>query len=353
MFSQYKKGRGAQFNTANKFLSTRFVREHIEGIDLQEEIRYERQVFFEEPKKILSKNSSPDIPYDYSINPYQGCEHGCVYCYARNVHTYWGFSAGLDWETKIIAKKNAPQLLEKAFLSESWTPRMVALSGNTDPYQPLERQLKITRSLLKVFLKYRNPVGIVTKNSLVKRDLDLLIELAKHQLIKVMFSVTTLDEKLRRILEPRTAHAMKIMKTISQLAAAKIPVGVMVGPIIPSINDHEIDAILKTASQHGAMSANYTMARFNGDVEEIFADWLSKNFPDRFDKVWNKVKSLHGGKVSETRFGLRMHGEGKYAETLRSLFAASYKKYFSDKGMPELRTDLFRRKGIIPLFGQQ
>ncbi len=353
MDSGYKKGRGAQLNTANKFSSTSFVREFYEGIDLQEEIKFEQKVFLETPKNILSKNSSPDIPYNFSINPYQGCEHGCVYCYARNVHVFWGFSAGLDWETKIIAKKNAPQLLVKAFLSDSWKPQVVALSGNTDPYQPLERQMKITRSLLEVFLKYRNPVSVITKSSLIKRDIDLLKELAKYRLVKVMFSVTTLEEKLRRILEPRTTHAMKIMKTISDLAEADIPVGVMVGPIIPSINDHEIDTILKTAARHGAMAANYTMARFNGDVEDIFADWLRKNFPDRFDKVWNKVKSLHGGEVSDTRFGLRMHGEGKYAEAIRILFVASHKKYFPERGMLEFRIDLFRRKGMIPLLDPQ
>ena len=350
MNSEYHKGRGAQINPKNKFSSHEFVNDHIEGIDEDAGINHRRKVYFENPRNILSKNKSPDIPFTYSINPYQGCEHGCVYCYARNVHTYWGFSAGMDWETKIIAKKNAPELLERAFLRKSWIPETIVLSGNTDPYQPLEKKLKITHGLLKVFMKYHNPVGIITKNSLISRDIEILKYLAGLRLVRVYFSITTLDEKLRRKLEPRTANATNMLKTIKLFSDVGIHTGVMVGPIIPSINDHEIDSILKKSSEHGAISANYTLARFNGDVSAIFSDWLWKNFPERADKVWNKVKSMHGGQVNDSRFGKRMSGEGNYTELIKSIFQASKKKYFKPMEMPPLRTDLFRKGGNLNLF---
>lgn len=350
MIDGYQKGRGAQINPKNKYLSHEFVKEHIEGIDEDSTINHQRQVYIESPKKILSENKSPDIPFRYSINPYQGCEHGCAYCYARNVHAYWGFSAGMDWETKIIAKVNAPQLLEKVFLKKSWKPETIMLSGNTDPYQPLERKLKITHGLLKVFMKYHNPVGIITKNSLISRDIKILKYLAESNLTKIFFSITTLDEKLRRILEPRTANATKILKTMKLFSDTGINVGVMMGPIIPSINDHEIDSILKASAAHGAYSANYTLARFNGDVAKIFADWLIKNFPDRSNKVWNKVKSIHGGTVHDSRFGKRMSGEGHYSDIIKSIFRASRKKYFKDVEIAPLRTDLFRKGGNMNIF---
>ncbi len=350
MIDNYQKGRGAQINPKNKFLSHEFVREHAEGIDEDSTINHSRKVFLESPSEILSRNNSPDIPFTYSINPYQGCEHGCVYCYARNVHTYWGFSAGMDWETKIIAKKNAAQLLEKVFLRKNWKPETIMLSGNTDPYQPLEKKLKITRQLLSVFTKYHHPVGIITKNSLISRDLDLLKYLAKHQLVRVFFTITTLDDRLRRKLEPRTPHARKTLDTIELFSKEGIPAGVMMGPIIPSINDHEIDSILRNAADSGAITASYTLARFNGDVAEIFADWLQKNFPDRSSKVWNKVKSLHGGRVNDSRFVKRMQGEGNYAEILKSIFHALKNRYFEDIELPPLRRDLFRRRGNLNLF---
>lgn len=350
MNGDYQKGRGAQINTKNKFRSREVVIEHEEGIDEDSTINHARKVFVETPKTILSENNSPDIPFRYSINPYQGCEHGCIYCYARNVHPYWGFSAGMDWETKIIAKKNAPELLEKEFLKRSWKPETIMLSGNTDAYQPLEKQLKITQKLLHIFAKYHNPVSIITKNSLILRDIDLLKYLAENNLVRVMFSITTMDEKLRRIMEPRSANAMKMMQAIRQFSEAGIQVGVMMGPIIPSINDHEIDKILRTSADHGAQFANYTLARLNGDVAEIFADWLLKNFPDRSTKVWNKVKSLHGGTVSDSRFGKRMSGEGHYASAVKSVFRISRKKYFDDVELPALRTDIFRKGGNLNLF---
>lgn len=350
MISEYQKGRGAQINPTNKYLSHEFVREHVEGIDEDSTINHPRKVFLETPSKILSENKSPDIPFRYSINPYQGCEHGCVYCYARNVHPYWGFSAGMDWETKIIAKKNAAHLLEKVFLKRSWKPETIMLSGNTDPYQPLEQKLEITRNLLKVFVKYNHPVGIITKNSMIGRDKQLLMYLAERQLVRVFFSITTLDEKLRRIMEPRTSNATKTLKTMELLSRAGVEVAVMMGPIIPSINDHEIEDILSASANAGAKVASYTFARFNGDVAEIFADWLIKNYPDRAKKVWNKVKSLHGGVVSDSRFGKRMECEGNYAEVIKGVFRATRKKYFKEYELLPLRTDLFRKGGNMNLF---
>ncbi len=350
MIGEYRKGRGAQINPQNRFLSKEVVLLHSEGIDEEASANHKRKIYLETPKKILSKNTSPDIPFNYSINPYQGCEHGCVYCYARNVHTYWGFSAGMDWETNIIAKKNAAQLLEQTFLSKGWKPERIVMSGNTDPYQPIERKLRITRSLLEVFVKYRNPVGIITKNSLIERDIDLLKKLSEQDLVRVFFSITTLDEKLRRKLEPRSASATKILETIRKFSTQGIETGVMVAPIIPSINDHEIDDILKHSAAHGALYANYTLARFNGDISQIFYDWLRKNYPDRASKVWEKVKSFHGGKVNDSRFGKRMHGEGRYASIFKSIFNSLKKKYFNEVEMKPLRTDLFRRNGNLSLF---
>ena len=350
MNSDYLKGRGAQLNTRNKYLSQDVVYEHIEGLDEPQDTDHKRTIYIENAKIILSKNNSPDIPFNYSINPYQGCEHGCVYCYARNVHTYWGFSAGLDWETKIVAKKNAPQLLEKSFLQKSWKPEKIILSGNTDPYQPIEQKLKITRGLLGVFAKFRHPVGIITKNSLITRDIDLLKELAENHLVRVMFSITTLNEGLRRKLEPRSANAFKMLKAMKLLSGEGIETGVMMAPIIPSLNDHEIHDVLHAASDHGALMANYTLARFNGDVAIIFEDWLKKNFPDRAEKVWNKVCDLHRGKVSDSRFGARMRGEGQYAHLLRGIFNSARQKHFKSIELKPLRTDLFRTNGNYKLF---
>lgn len=350
MISGNEKGRGAQINPHNKYLAQKIVEEHIEGIDEKVSINHKRKVYVESSKKILSENKSPDIPFRYSINPYQGCEHGCAYCYARNVHSYWGFSAGMDWETKIIAKKNAAQLLEKVFLKKAWKPETIMLSGNTDPYQPLEQKLKITRSLLKIFAMYNNPVGIITKNSLISRDVDILKDLAAYHLVRVFFSITTLDEKLRRILEPRTANATKILAAMDLLSNSGIETGVMMGPIIPSINDNEIESILKAAANHGAKTANFTLARFNGDVAEIFANWLSRHFPERAQKVWSKVQHIHGGSVHDSRFGKRMSGEGNYASIIKSIFKAAKDKYFMEYEAKPLRKDLFRVGGNLNIF---
>ena len=321
--TSYFKGRGAQVNPNNKFLKNQYSQEYIEGLDdgfLQKE---KTEVIYTYPKTIINKVESTDIGLGYSLNPYQGCEHGCIYCYARNTHEYWGYSAGLDFERKIIVKKNTIELLEKTFSNKKWKPEPIMLSGNTDCYQPIERELEITRKILQTCLKYKHPVAIITKNALITRDLDILTELAKHNLVHVMISITGTDEKVRQLLGPRTATYKSRMTTVEALAKNNIPCGVMVAPIIPGINNHEIPDILEQAGNAGATSAGITIVRLNGAVEHIFKDWLVKNFPDRADKVWNQICECHGGKVSDTRKGVRMRGEGKIAESIMQLFKLS------------------------------
>lgn len=346
----YFKGRGAQIKTGNKFLKNEYVTDHIEGLDEPLLGAPQTQVFLESPKKIINKIESPDLHGMYSMNPYQGCEHGCIYCYARNTHEYYGFSAGLDFESKIIVKKNAPELLEKAILHPKWQPVPIMLSGNTDCYQPLERKFQITRRMLQVMGRYRHPVSIISKNSLITRDIDVLQDLAKDNLVHVMISITTLNEDLRRAMEPRTASGLKRLKVVEELSKANIPVGIMNAPLIPGLNHHEIPAILKAASEHGALTAGMTVVRLNGSIGKIFEDWLRKNFPDRFDKVWNQICALHGGNVNDSQFGRRMSGEGMYAEIIQQLFTAAKKKYFTGRKMPEYDLTKFRFKGNLSLF---
>jgi DNA repair photolyase len=347
---EYFKGRGAQIRSENKFLKAQYVSEHVEGLDEPLMSAPETQVFYEAPKKIVNKVTSPDLGMMYSTNPYQGCEHGCIYCYARNTHEYWGFSAGLDFESKIIVKKNAPQLLEKFILHPDWQAIPISVSGNTDCYQPLERKMEITRGMLKIFAQYRHPLGMITKNSLILRDLDLLTDLAKDNLVHVYISITTLNEDLRRVMEPRTASAMKRLQTVEQLAKAGVPVGVMNAPLIPGLNHHEIPQVLKAAADHGASAAGMTVVRLNGSIGKIFEDWLRKNFPDRFDKVWNQICSMHGGHVNDSEFGRRMSGEGNFAEMIHQLFRTSRNKYFAGRTMPPIDLTKFRKGGNLSLF---
>ncbi len=346
----YFRGRGAQIKTENKFLKAQYVTDHVEGLDEPLLAAPTTQVFYENPKKIVNKVTSPDLGMMYSMNPYQGCEHGCIYCYARNTHEYYGFSAGLDFESKIMVKKNAPQLLEKFLLHPDWQAVPISVSGNTDCYQPLERKFEITRNILKVFTRYRHPLGMITKNGLILRDLDLLRDLATDNLVHVYISITTLDEDLRRAMEPRTASAIKRLKTVETLAKAGVPVGIMNAPIIPGLNHHEIPQVLKAAADHGALGAGMTVVRLNGSIGKIFEDWLRKNFPDRFDKVWNQICTMHGGNVNDSQFGRRMVGEGNFAEAIHQLFAVSRKKFFAGKKMPPIDLTKFRKGGMLSLF---
>ena len=350
MDEEYIKGRGAQINPANRFLKQSYVAEHIEGIDEAQSGPGATQVFFESPKTIVNKVTSPDLGMMYSTNPYQGCEHGCIYCYARNTHEYWGFNAGLDFESKIIVKKEAPKLIEKFIMNPGWEAVPISVSGNTDCYQPLEREYELTRGILKVFAQYRHPVGMITKNALITRDIDLLQDLAQDNLVHVYISITTLNEDLRRRMEPRTASGAKRLQVIELLAKAGVPVGVMNAPVIPGLNHHEIPQILKAAAEHGASGAGMTVVRLNGAIGKTFEDWLRKNFPDRFEKVWNQICSLHGGQINDSRFGTRMTGEGNYAEIIHQLFRTSKKKYFGERKMPAIELTKFRKGGTLSLF---
>jgi DNA repair photolyase len=339
----YLKGRGAQINTRNRFEKTERVLQHFEAIDELPDLGGKTQFFEEHPKSVLNRNDSPDLPFTYSLNPYQGCEHGCTYCYARNVHQYWGYSAGIDFEQKIIVKPDAARVLRKHFESRSYVPESISLSGNTDCYQPAERKFKITRSLLEVFLECRHPVGIITKNGLILRDLDILGEMAKMNLVHVMISITTLDESLRLLMEPRTSTAQNRLRVVRALTDAGVPTGVMTAPIIPGLNSDEIPALVEQATAHGALAAGYTILRLNGSVKDIFHDWLYKNFPDAADKVWNQVSECHGGQVNDSRSGTRMRGEGKIAESIRQLFHLSVKKHLAGRKFPDYDYSGFRK----------
>ena len=346
------KGRGAQLNTRNKFLKREFVTEHLEGIDEEFEANPKTTYYIDSPKKIINKIESPDLRGMYSMNPYQGCEHGCIYCYARNTHTYYGFSAGIDFEQKIIVKVNAAKVLEEAFDKKTWVPNPIMLAGNTDIYQPAERKHKITRQLLEVFLKYRNPVSMITKNSLILRDIDLIKELASLDLVHVNVSITSLSEETRLALEPRTATAKQRLKVVSELSSAGIPVNVMIAPIIPSLTCHEIPEIMKHVADAGALSAAYTIVRLNGQIGEIFTDWIRKAYPDRAERVLHQIKDIHGGTLNDSQFGRRMSGEGKYAEAIALLFRIAKEKYLKGRIYPALSTEHFKRpeKGQLFLF---
>ncbi len=342
---EYIKGRGAQINTKNRFEKTERVLEHFEAIDELPGAPGKTEFFEEHPKSVMNRNDSPDLPFTYSINPYQGCEHGCSYCYARNVHQYWGYSAGIDFEQKIIVKPKAAEILRSQLQKKNYIPESVSLSGNTDCYQPAEKKFRITRSLLEVFLEFRHPVGIITKNALVLRDLDILSEMAKRNLVHVMISITTLDENLRSAMEPRTSTSANRLRTVQELTAAGIPVGVMTAPIIPGLNSDEIPSLVEEAANHGALKVGYTILRLNGSVQEIFHDWLFKNFPDAAEKVWNMVSECHGGQVNDSRAGVRMRGEGRIAESIRQLFHVSVRKHLAGREFPEYDYSAFRRVG--------
>ena len=357
MYSEdYIKGRGAQVNTHNRF----HEHSHETRDDFlnycakeEEEPSSSKTSFMETfPKTIVNKVASPDVGMGYSLNPYQGCEHGCIYCYARNSHEYWGYSAGLDFEQKILVKKNAVSLLETKLKSKSWKAEPIMLSGNTDCYQPVEKKLEITRSLLQTFLKYRHPVGIITKNALIQRDLDILEELAQDNLVHVNLSVTSLQEETRRILEPRTASIKKRLQTIEKFSAANIPVSVMMAPIIPSINSHEIMPLVKEVSERGALGVGYTIVRLNGSIGQIFTDWIKKTMPDRADKVLHQIEDLHGGSLNDSRFGTRMKGEGEFARQVAQQFKIAKSKYLKGRERPVLNCDLHEqfKDGQMKLF---
>ncbi|SEP76918.1 DNA repair photolyase [Hyunsoonleella jejuensis] len=338
------KGRGAQLNAPNRFfeLHHEMRDDFLEFCQKEGENHDNNKTQYLEafPKTIVNKVTSPDVGMQYSMNPYQGCEHGCVYCYARNTHEFWGYSAGLDFERRILVKKDAPKLLEQHLKKKNWKAQTIVMSGNTDCYQPAEQKFRITRQCLEVFLKYKHPVGIITKNSRILEDLDLLKALAEDHLIAVNISITSLSENTRRLLEPRTATTKKRLETVKVLTEHGIPVNVMLAPIIPSINSHEILPLAKAASEHGAVSIGHTIVRLNGAIGEIFTDWIKKSMPDRAEKVLRQIENCHGGTLKDSRYGARMRGEGKIAEQLNDLVKLARQKYFKNKGMPTLNCKL-------------
>src|SRR5467141_59922 len=306
-------GRGASWSPAN-----RFERLHVDLADIdvvdgepnaEERPRRQTQYFRDGTKSIITRNDSPDVGFETSLNPYRGCEHGCIYCYARPTHEYLGFSAGLDFESKIMVKMNAPELLRAELESPRWQPQTLVLSGVTDPYQPVERKLQITRSCLEVLAEFRNPVAIITKNHLVTRDIDILGELAACNAVAVNVSVTSLDPTLQRVLEPRTTSPQGRLYAIEQLRAAKIPVGVMVAPIIPGLTDHEVPKILDACAKAGAQFAGYTVIRLPWAVAPLFEHWLDEHFPERKEKVLSRIRHIRNGKINDPRWGFPTKGE--------------------------------------------
>lgn len=339
------KGRGAQKQVDNRFSENRheildeflnFCEREGEKADIDKTTYLE--VF---PKTFVNKVTSPDVGMEYSANPYQGCEHGCVYCYARNSHQYWGYGAGLDFERKILYKKNAPELLEKKITSKNWKGETIVFSGNTDCYQPLERKLEITRKCLEVMWKWKHPLGIITKNSLILRDLDILKEMAKLNLVKVNISITSLSEDTRRLLEPRTASIKQRLKTVEQLSKHGIPVRAMMAPIIPSLNSHEILPLVKRVAELGAQDVSYTIVRLNGQVAEVFEDWARKTIPDRADRILNQIAECHGGSLNDSQWSRRIKGSGTIGEQIKSTMALAKNRYMAGRKLPELDASHF------------
>lgn len=335
-----QKGRGSSINPPN-----RFDRLHYEPDPEAEPEQITRPTeYFRDPTRtLIASNDSPDVGFEKSINPYRGCEHGCVYCFARPFHEYLGLSSGLDFETKILVKEDAPELLRRELGLPSWTPQIIAISGVTDAYQPIERRLQLTRRCLEVLAECRNPVTIITKSHLVSRDVDLLGEMSQLDCAAVCLSVTTLDPSLARIMEPRASVPALRLEAIEKLTEAGVPVGVMVAPVIPAINDHEIPAILEAAAKAGARCAGYVMLRLPYQVKSIFETWLETHFPDRKEKVLGKIRELRGGNLYDSRWRLRQRGEGLLAEQTETLFRVSARKYGIDGSFPELSTEHFRR----------
>lgn len=319
------RGRGTATNLHNRFAPTVSVAED-DGWYQEVPPTQGTEVRIETAKTIITRNTSPDLPFDRSINPYRGCEHGCIYCYARPSHAYWDMSPGLDFETKLIAKSNAAQVLEQQLSKPGYVCAPINLGSNTDPYQPIEREYQITRQTLEVLLRYRHPVTIVTKGSLILRDLDLLTELARQRLVAVMISLTSLDDELKRILEPRAAAPKARLRAIRVMREAGIPVGVLCSPMIPMINDSELESLLAEAHAAGAQSAAYMMLRLPLEVAPLFEEWLAAHYPQRAAHVMSLVRQVRGGEVYDSRFGVRMRGEGPFADLLAQRFAKAIKR---------------------------
>ena len=332
-------GRGAQRNPANRYERLRYD----ELPDPEDELRTE--LIPTHPKTILNEITSPDLGPGYGLNAYQGCEHGCVYCFARTTHQYWGYSAGLDFERKILYKATAPDLLRAALRRKSHKELPVMMSGNTDSYQPAERQLGITRRCTEVLLEHRHPFGIITKNSLLLRDLDLLAEAARLRLVRVCLSITTLDEDVRRILEPRTASIAQRFRALEALSAAGVPTMVNIAPVIPGLTDHELIGIARRAADAGARKIGYSIVRLNDEVADVFVDWAHRALPDRANRILNRIRDCRGGQLGERRFGVRHRGEGETATLIRQQFELARRRFFpAEPDWPDYDFSHFRRR---------
>ncbi|MFC6672134.1 PA0069 family radical SAM protein [Marinobacterium aestuariivivens] len=343
------KGRGALSNPANRFAPTRSDLEPVD--DGEVPARIATVQIEERPKTIISRNQSPDVPFEQSINPYRGCEHGCIYCFARPSHAYWDLSPGLDFETHIICKEGAAERLEQELRAKHYRCRPITLGANTDPYQPLEQQRRITRELLEVLVRFRHPFSIITKGALITRDLDILAEMAQQQLCSVMISMTTLDPELKRTLEPRAAGPRTRLDAIHQLSAAGVPVGVLVAPLIPMINDRELESILEASAAAGARSAGFVFLRLPREVKDLFREWLDCHYPERAEHVMSLIRQSRNGRENDSRFGNRMRGEGVFAEMIAQRFRVALKRHGLQPRLGiELRTDLFE---VPPQAGDQ
>ena len=340
------KGRGAQIRTANPYLSVNMEPDWEHVANDQDYLDNERRpatVYLpDQSQTIVAENDSPDINFRYSVNPYRGCAHGCSYCYARPTHEFFGLSAGLDFETKVFVKERAPELFRDFLSRPNWKPQPIAFSGVTDPYQPIERKLRLTRGCLEVAAEFHQPVGIVTKNALVTRDIEVLQELARHRQVHVALSLTTLDEKLARSMEPRTSSPQARLRAIEQLSKAGIPTLAMVAPVIPGLNDSEIPAILRAARDVGAEGATYVLLRLPTTVGTVFFDWLEKTLPNQAEKIRNRIRSTRNGRVNSAKFGQRMTGTGAIAEQIRDTFQFFAKRYGLAKPLPALNCSAFK-----------
>jgi DNA repair photolyase len=345
------RGRGTEHNPTNRFERLAVLRDEDMELPECEQIQPRTHFLRDSSKSVIAYNSSPDVGFATSLNPYRGCEHGCIYCYARPTHEYLGFSAGLDFETRIMVKEDAPDLLRAEMSKKNWVPQTVAIGGVTDPYQPVERTLQITRGCLKVLAHFRNPVAIITKNHLVTRDIDILRDLAACNAAAVNVSVTSLDPKLQQVLEPRTTSPQGRLYAIEQLRAAKIPVGVMVAPIIPGLTDHEVPKILDACAKAGAQFAGYTIVRLPWAVAPLFEHWLEEHFPDRKEKVLRRIRHLRGDRLNNAQWHTRMTGEGIFAEQIASLFKIGCRRA-GIGARPKLSCESFRRSTAqLRLFG--
>jgi len=333
-------GRGASDNPANRF--ERLHYEYDPAGDAEERLAPGTVYYHDRSASIITYNTSPDVGFDASINVYRGCEHGCIYCYARPTHEYLGFSSGLDFESRILVKSRAPDLLPGELAARSYRPQVLAMSGVTDPYQPIERHLRLTRQCLRILAIHRNPVALITKNYLVTRDIDILRELATYHAVSVSVSLTTLDNELRKVLEPRTSPPGKRLDALQELSDAGIPCSVLIAPVIPGLTDHEIPAILEAAAGAGAQSAGYIMLRLPHNLKELFTRWLEQHRPEKKSKVLNRIRSVRQGRLNETAYGRRMRGEGQFAEQVARLFELGRRQAGLRPRGPELSAARFR-----------